>query len=60
MPISLGLNDLLAEIVAEALGLPILLPRQQEEAALGAALAAAVGLGLLPDQRAAARLIQYA
>lgn len=53
-------NDLLAEIVADAFGLPIVLPRHQEEAALGAAWAAAVGPGLLPDQRAAARLIQYA
>lgn len=52
-------NDLLAQIVADAFGLPILLPRHQEEAAFGAALVATDGLGLLCDQRAAASLIQY-
>src|SRR6185437_12249862 len=39
-------NSLLAEIVADTFGLPVMLPRHQEEAAFGAALVAAVGIGL--------------
>lgn len=53
-------NRLLVQIVSDAFGMPMSLPAHCEEAAFGAALVAAVGLGLLADQRAAAKLIRYA
>jgi sugar (pentulose or hexulose) kinase len=52
-------NPLLRQIVGEAFGLPVLVPRHREEAAYGAALTAAVGAGIFPDFRSAARLIRY-
>lgn len=52
-------NPLLARLIAEPFGAPLLFPRHREEAAFGAALAAASGLGLLPDLAAASRLIHY-
>jgi len=52
-------NPLLRRIAAEAFGLPLALPVHAEEAAYGAALAAAVGAGEFPDLAAAARLIRY-
>ena len=53
-------NRLLVQIVSDIFGMPTSLPVHCEEAAFGAALVAAVGLGLLADQRAAAKLIRYA
>lgn len=52
-------NALLAGIVAADFGRPMMVPSHREEAAFGAALLAAVGLGLLPDRKAAGRLIHY-
>jgi sugar (pentulose or hexulose) kinase len=52
-------NPLLARLVAEELGLPLSVPQHREEAAFGAALLAAVGAGLVPDLRSAARLLRY-
>ncbi len=52
-------NDVLAQIVADEFGLPLRLPAHREEAAFGAALVAAVGVGAFPDLAAAGRLIHY-
>jgi sugar (pentulose or hexulose) kinase len=52
-------NPLLCRLVAEQFGLPLALPRHHEEAAYGAALLAAVRLGLYPDLMAAGRLLRY-
>jgi sugar (pentulose or hexulose) kinase len=52
-------NHVLAGIVAEEFGMPLALPKHREEAAFGAALLAAVGLGVLPDRSASARWIRY-
>jgi sugar (pentulose or hexulose) kinase len=52
-------NPVLAQSVAEELGLPLAFPRHREEAAFGAALLAAVGAGVYPDLTAAGRLIRY-
>jgi len=52
-------NPVLAGIVGDEFGMPLAVPRHREEAAFGAALLAAVGLGVLPDRSAAARLIRY-
>lgn len=52
-------NAVLAAILATQFGMPVLLPKHREEAAFGAALLAAVGLGLLPDRNAAVRAIRY-
>jgi sugar (pentulose or hexulose) kinase len=52
-------NAVLADIVATEFGIPMRVPRHREEAAFGAALFAAVGLGLLPGRNAAARLIRH-
>jgi len=52
-------NPLLRQLVGEAFGLKVLVPRHREEAAYGAALTAAVGAGIFPDFRAAAKLIRY-
>ena len=50
-------NGLLAALVADAFGLPMLVARYREEAALGAALVAAVGVGLYEDLHAACRAV---
>ena len=52
-------NPLLANIIAERFGVPMMLPSHCEEAAFGAALMAALGLGLLPNREAAGQLISY-
>jgi sugar (pentulose or hexulose) kinase len=51
-------NRVLARIVSEEFGLPLVFPRHREEAALGAALNASVGAGVLEDLAAAGRLIR--
>jgi len=53
-------NALFARILAERFGLPLVTPAEQEEAATGAALVAAVGAGELADFDAASRCVQYA
>src|SRR5262249_31660342 len=53
-------NPVLAQIVAEAFGMPLHLPLRREEAAYGAALLAAVGAGVHPDLASACRLVRYA
>jgi len=45
--------------VARRFALPVLVPRRREEAALGAALCAAVGLGALPGFTRARAVIEY-
>ncbi len=52
-------NGVLANCVADAFEMPIEVPKHREEAAFGAALLAAVKLGVLHDRAAASRLIQY-
>ena len=52
-------NPALRAEAARRFGLAPLVPRLQEEAALGAALAAAVGLGACPGFHAAGRIIRY-
>lgn len=52
-------NHLLQELLAEAFQLPLMVPAWEEEAAVGAAMAAAVGVGALPDWDAAAATVQY-
>ncbi len=52
-------NAALRAEVARRFGLPVLVPRGVEEAALGAALCAAVGLGALPGYERAGELIEY-
>lgn len=51
-------NPLLRAAVAAATGLPLAVPRQREEAAFGAALAAGVAAGRFADLDAAARLVR--
>lgn len=51
-------NPLLRAAVAAATGLPLAVPRQREEAAFGAALAAGVAAGRFADLDAAGRLVQ--
>ena len=54
-------NRLLARILARRFEKPLLIPRHTEEAAVGAAVAAAVGLGIFSDlETAAAALLDYA
>ena len=54
-------NRLLAQILARRFGMSLLIPSHSEEAAVGAALAAAVGLDIFPDlDAAAAALLDYA
>ena len=54
-------NRLLAKILARRFGKPLLIPSHAEEAAVGAAVAAAVGLGMFGDlETAAAALLDYA
>jgi sugar (pentulose or hexulose) kinase len=52
-------NPVLARIVSDEFGVPLHVPAHREEAAFGAALLAASGLGLLADRNAVARLIRY-
>jgi sedoheptulokinase len=52
-------NPALQRQIARRFGLALRLPRLREEAALGAALAAAVGLGRYPGFRAAGAIISY-
>ena len=51
-------NPVLADCVAHEFALPLAVPRHREEAAFGAALLAAVGLGAIADRQAAARFIR--
>ena len=54
-------NRLLAQILARRFGMSLLIPSHSEEAAVGAALAAAVGLDIFADlDAAAAALLGYA
>jgi len=54
-------NRLLARILAGRFGKPLLIPSHAEEAAVGAAVAASVGLGNFGDlETAAAALLDYA
>jgi len=54
-------NQLLARILARRFEKPLLIPSHAEEAAVGAAVAAAVGLGIFGDlETAAAALLDYA
>ena len=52
-------NPALREEFARLFALPLLVPRRREEAALGAALCAAVGLGALPGYLQAGQMIEY-
>jgi len=52
-------NPALREELGRRFALPLLVPRQPEEAALGAALCAAVGLGALPDFARAGAMLEY-
>ena len=52
-------NPVLVECLEREFGLPIVTPADTEEAARGAALLAAVGVGAVPSQAAAGALIQY-
>ena len=53
-------NPLLARILARRFEMPLLIPSHTEEAAVGAAIAAAVGLGLFTDlDTAATALLDY-
>ena len=52
-------NPALREEFARRFALPLLFPRLGEEAALGAALCAAVGLGALPGYPQAGQMIEY-
>jgi sugar (pentulose or hexulose) kinase len=53
-------NRVLAQIVQDAMGMPICVTRHREEAAFGAALIAAVGSGICSDLPQASRRVQYA
>ncbi len=55
----LRLNPALRQEASRRFGMRLLVPRLREEAALGAALAAAVGLGCFPGFRAAGQIIAY-
>ncbi len=52
-------NPVLAGIIAEEFGLPLVVPAHREEAAYGAALVAALGAGVFADLAAAGRIIRY-
>jgi sugar (pentulose or hexulose) kinase len=52
-------NPLLARMVSDAFGLPMLTPRHREEAAYGAALTASVSVGVFSDLRSAGRMIRF-
>jgi sugar (pentulose or hexulose) kinase len=51
-------NTVLARIVSDEFGMPLDMANHREEAAFGAALVASVGLGILPNREAAAKLIR--
>jgi sugar (pentulose or hexulose) kinase len=51
-------NPLLSRIVMDAFDMPLVFPRHREEAAVGAAIVAAVGAGIFPDLASAGRVIQ--
>lgn len=52
-------NPLLGQVLAERFGLPLARPRQAEEAALGAAIVSAVGVGDLDGFASAGRAVGY-
>ena len=52
-------NPLLAALLREALGLPLRMTAHEEEAALGAALVAALAVGALEDGDAVGALLRY-
>ena len=52
-------NPLLAHILSERFGMPLVYPQHSEEAATGAALLAAVATGEIADAATAGKLIQY-
>lgn len=52
-------NTALATAIADEFGIPLAIGIHREEAAFGAALVAAVGLGVVSDPAAARRLIRY-
>lgn len=52
-------NSVLGQIVQDAFAMPLVYPKQREEAAVGAALLAAVAAGYFPDLAGAGRMIQY-
>ncbi|MGL4555575.1 MAG: FGGY-family carbohydrate kinase, partial [Gemmataceae bacterium] len=52
-------NPVLARVIASAFGLPLHTPEHREEAAFGACLTAAVGLGVFPSFADAGRVIRY-
>ena len=52
-------NPILREILCNEMGLPILLPVQREEAALGAAIVAGVGTGVFESYTSSDRPIRY-
>jgi len=53
-------NRLLAQILASTFGMSLHIALQEEAAATGAALLAAVGAGEIPDLAAAGELLRYA
>ena len=53
-------NELLCRILSRRFGHPMQIPVQREEAAIGAALTAAVGAGHFSDFQSAGRVIHYA
>jgi sugar (pentulose or hexulose) kinase len=52
-------NPLLARIIGEAFGLPMVVPIHREEAATGAARLAAVGAGVFADLAESGRIIRF-
>ena len=51
-------NPVLRGIVADAFGMPLVIPKYREEAALGAALLAAVSAGIFTDLAEAGKILQ--
>ena len=52
-------NPVLCEILSEVFGLPILIPREQEEAAFGAAMTAAIAVGYAGSVQALDKWVRY-
>ncbi len=52
-------NPLLWELLGDSFDLPLVIPAWEEEAAVGAAMAAAVGVGAIRDWDAAAAAVRY-
>jgi ribulose kinase len=52
-------NPVLAGIISEEFGLPLAVPAHREEAAYGAALTAALGVGIFRDLADAGKTIRY-